>query len=447
MNGFLANTVQTARTRLARAVGLTHGGDRDTWEQFGYPRQIEIQALWERYKRGGIEKRIIRAFSQATWRDDPIVEENDNREQQTEFERQVEQLNEQHGLWAMMERLDRLSAIGRFGCLLIGFNDSKHQTQPVERASEVIYLRPFSERSVSITQLDQDPKSPRFGLPLMYEIQTQDVDQRGARRFSVHYSRMLHVTEFPEEDDVYGTPRLEAIYNRLLDLEKVVGGSAEAFWLNANAGLAIMAQQDGEFTQPQREELKQQAEDYQHGFRRVMAMHGADVKQLAVQIGDPSNHANTILDQIAGTEGIPKRILTGSEQGELASSQDEGNWNARIEERRQQFAEPRMIRPLLEKLGAVGVLNVPERYWAYWQPIDTLDETKKSEIALRKSQALAAYSNAPQAAVTVPEREFREHWLGLEPAPEGGFVSEVEPLSEEDDPTFGSEGNEGEEDQ
>lgn len=431
----VAHSVRAARTRLVRAIGKTHGEERDLYETFGYPRSIEVGAMYERYRRGGIESRIIRAFPKATWRVAPEVTDDDSSDKETEFEQAVDQLDRNFSVWHMLERADRLSGIGHYGILLMGFSDGRNPNQPLADGNpKLIYLRPFSERSVRVAELERDPKSPRFGLPKVYNIETQGVDQANVNPMAVHYSRVLHITEFPEEDDIYGTPRLESVYNRLLDIEKVAGGSAEAFWLNANAALALLAQSDADLDSNDIAAMKEQAEEFQHQLRRIFALQGVDVKQLKAQIADPSNHIDALLSLLAGTIGIPKRILVGSERGELASTQDDDNWAAEIDSRRKNYVAPRIVRPFIDKMIAVGMLPQPRGgdYDAHWPQTDTLSETQKADVAQKRATALQSYSSTPIAETIVPPGEFRERFLGLDAEPPGGFPEAVEPDDEGD---------------
>ena len=68
----------------------------------------------------------------------------------------------------------------------------------------------------------------------------------------VHASRVIHVAEDILDDEVYGIPRLEPLYNYLDDLLKVVGGSAEMFWLDAKRRL-VFSLRDEYTTSPEME--------------------------------------------------------------------------------------------------------------------------------------------------------------------------------------------------
>ena len=53
---------------------------------------------------------------------------------------------------------------------------------------------------------------------------------------------------------------------------------------------------------------------------------------------------------ISACTGIPYRLLTGVEQGELASTKDQDNWNTRVDARRNSFCTNQIIRPFFNRL-------------------------------------------------------------------------------------------------
>ena len=132
------------------------------------------------------------------------------------------------------------------------------------------------------------------------------------------------------------------------------------------------------------------------------------------QISDPSNHVSILLDLIAGTTGIPKRILIGSERGELASTQDETAWNSRVDERRRNYAEPMILRPFIDRLIDLSVLPEPKGgYVIDWPSIFAPSEETQAKIAETKAKALNAYMLAPGADMILPPAMFLKLILGL----------------------------------
>ena len=202
------------------------------------------------------------------------------------------------------------------------------------------------------------------------------------------------------------------------DLAKLVGGSAEMFWQGAERGLHLDAR-DG-FSLKDNEAaadlLTDEVEEYIHGLRRFIRTEGIDINRLEGKVADPSGPLEGVLNLIAGATGIPKRILLGSERGELASSQDEGNWVARIEERQQKFAEPRILRAFIDRLVWLGALPEPgEGFMVEWPSLFVKSDEEQARTALQIATAVQRYAQASgrelEDVMTV--EEFRVRVLGL----------------------------------
>lgn len=435
------------RRALATALGVTHGGRRNTYEVFGYPSTVDSRLLLDTYRRDPMANRIIRAFSQATWREDPVFSDKDgasgNEEEEgfSPFVKAVQDLIEKHSVISALERADRLSSIGRFGILLCGFQDGKPLDQPLEDGHHpLLYLQPYGDPTVSIHQFETDQQSPRYGLPLFYTInQAASADGMKSVPMSsvsrIHYSRVIHLAEFLDEDSVYSTPRLLPVFNRLLDLDKVVGGSAETFFLTADRGIAVWADKEAQLTEDDITTMETKIEEFRNQMRRVLVGTGMQAQVLGSEDPDPGPNAEKLLDLIAGGVGIPKRILIGTERGELSSVQDENNWSARITERRRTYAMGRIVRPFITLMIRTG--NLPEptgMWWAEWQDGSSLSVEQEANVANVRATALATYANSPTAAMIVPPQEFRSEFLGLEPESEYEDVYDEMPDLEEEAP-------------
>ena len=68
-----ATSMLQSRANLAARVGLTFDGQRDLYKYLGYKRNLDYADFYARYKRGGIASRIVDAYPQATWRQQPIL--------------------------------------------------------------------------------------------------------------------------------------------------------------------------------------------------------------------------------------------------------------------------------------------------------------------------------------------------------------------------------------
>lgn len=91
---------------------------------------------------------------------------------------------------------------------------------------------------------DTDTLSETYGQPVSYNFNEQPVGDDGTygpvRGVTVHPERIIILCEGSEDENMLsGVPFLRAGYNKLLDLEKVSGGSAEGFLKNASRQLGI----------------------------------------------------------------------------------------------------------------------------------------------------------------------------------------------------------------
>lgn len=386
-----------ARRELAGQLGLQFSGDREIYKEAGYPTgEINYEKYYGKYLRQDIANRIVKAPVKATWRRAPELWDGETIEDardDTPFCRQWRQVAtiDQGGLdkksvWHYLQRADKLAGIGQFAVLLLGLDDGRELSEPLETAKNLLYLSPYSEGEITISdaQLVTDTQSARFGLPEIYRLNLGV----GVSEASVHWTRVVHVADELLTGDIYGEPRLEAVFNRLEDLEKIMPAAAEAAWKLLYQGVVVTSR-DG-YSMPDGEVTTTKLDEYVHKLRRVLELEGADVQVLGGEMVDPSGLVDTILDFISATTNIPKRILLGSERGELASSQDERNWATYIMNRQTEFAEPVILRPLIDRLLFAGVLPPPAsgNYLFKWPNQFELTELQQADLQDKKMAAL-----------------------------------------------------------
>jgi hypothetical protein len=271
--------------------------------------------------------------------------------------------------------------------------------------------------NASISQYDIDPKSERYGKPLIYNISPKSISSlsstSAASNIEVHHSRIIHVAEDCLEDDVEGIPRLRSVLNRLEDIEKLAGGSAEMFWRGAYPGMALLAREGFSLDAQTLTQIETEMDKYEHDLQRFMRLKGLDVESLAPQVADPKGHMDIQFDLISAATRIPKRILLGSERGELASSQDEKAWAKVIQARQHEHCEAVLLRPLVDRLIAVKILPEPsEDYTVEWPDLLAPGDKDKAEIGEIRSKALKAYVDSIGAEDVLPPSMFLEKMLG-----------------------------------
>jgi hypothetical protein len=421
----MSNSSQIVRDRFASMLGMSHNGSRDLYAVFGYPKVLDVAALHALYKRNAIANRIVRAYPQATWRDCPIVGDEDgtstdkNEKGYSPFAEAVTDLFESTNLLKYVERADRLAGRGRYSVLLLGFADDKDFSRPVNKAAKLMYVQPYGDLRATIGGWVTDPTDPRYGKPISYNIiQGGDTDASGSapqKSMKVHWTRIIHIAEFCDEDDVYGMPRLQPIYNNLMDMEKVLGGSAETFWLCANRGIHFSADKEMQFGDTERTALLAAADKVAHSFERSIVTRGVTAEVLQSESPDPAPNVDKLMDVIAGGCGIPKRILLGAEAGSLASSQDENNWAQRVNERRVNFATPAILRPLLTRLIETGNLIEPNGKWTItWPTGESLGEVVEVDTKSKRLAMAVSYVSTPGMDLLIPPKQFGADFLDMD---------------------------------
>lgn len=418
-------------------MGTQFGGLRDYYAVFGWKRDIQVEDYYAAFLRQDIAKKVISAPVDVTWGNGiRIVDDVPD----SPFSEAANALIKQMRLWSVFARLDRLVGLGQYAVLVLGYDDTldtKAFSQPVQSGTRrLLYMNPYSQHNAVIETWDQQTTSERFGKPEIYRTDIAVPGSTGqTTTLRVHHSRVIHVAEGRLESDVYGTPRLEAVYNRLDDLQKIVGGSAEMFWRGAFPGYVAKVASDAQLTTGDREALDTEFKEYEHNLRRWLRVKGVDVNSLSQQMNSPVEHVDVQLQMISAATGIPKRILVGSERGELASSQDETAWKEAIQSRRETFAEPEILRPVIDALIFHGVLPEPINgdYTVVWPDLFALGQQEKADIATKVTQSLATYINAPGASSVVPESMFLMKVLGWTQEDVDQALAElVDPVFEEE---------------
>jgi len=387
------------RATYSDMAGLSFDTKRDTYKEAGYPRDLTTEHYWSKYARQDVVRRICSVFADDTWRNPPDVMDGgdlENARKDTEFVSAWNNLvnpppdftrfrGQRSTVYSAIRRADRLSALGQYSILLLGISDGSSSLADEllpGQGRNLIYMTPYSEKRVRLdsTMLIDDPFDEGFGMPARYEVQVSD----GAVHVEVHPSRVIHIAERLDSSDVFGAPLLEGIYNRLDDLDQVLAASKEAFWKMIDQGwIFTEAPEHVRSSDIDVEDIR----NFIDGLTRTLELRGWEVERLGSQAVDPSGIIDVIFTVIAASLGMPKRILTGSERGELSSSQDEKSWNDVIRGRMVEFAEP-VLRSLIDRLVYAGVLPVPSfgTYIIQWPSLYETSDAEKADLSLKYAQ-------------------------------------------------------------
>ena len=284
-------------------------------------------------------------------------------------------------------------------------------------------------------------------MPTRYHVTLNDLQESSTESslpnmgtIDVHWSRIVHVASDLGSSELFGTPRMRPVFNRLLDIRKVAGGSGEMYWKGAFPGISLEShpQAGGDVDTDSLPAIRTAMEEYQNGLQRYLLTTGMTATSLAVQVVDPTPQIDIQIKLICITKGIPKRIFEGSERGELASSQDDDSWNDVIRDRQSSYVTPRIIIPFIDRLICLGILPEPIKYNVRWDDLDSLTEAEQAAIAVQQTEALSKYIQGSVENLITP-LNYLVRILGFDKDVADKILEDTMDVEEEDQLTMSPE--------
>lgn len=425
------------RMNFFGGFGMTFGGARDVYEVFGYHKAPKHIDFVRKYLRQDIAQRVIRAPVNALWTDHPDLDGG------ARFNKAWMELVEDLDLFKVLTDADYFTGLGMFSVVFLGLDDGANPASPVNlnRSHRLLFMQPYIEASISISEVESNPTNPRFGLPTKYKITpsqslittTNSTLAKSTGSFDVHWHRILHLADNTLESPVFGHSRLEPIYNVLDDIQKVVGGAAETFWLTSNRGMQVDVDKDVELETEDAEALADEIDEYQHGLRRILRTRGVKVNSLGSDVADPRGVFFSLMSLLSSNTGIPQRVLMGAEAGQLASQQDRANWAIQVEQRTSLWGTPKVMKPLLRQLIMLGVLPKPSKtieiQWAEPFKMNPLERgqtsAQQARSATNVARAMETFQKIGVDGISVEEARQMvapsKHVIELTDKPQGTF--------------------------
>lgn len=430
----LSDVLLTRYQLFNRMAGIQFGGKRDVITAAGLPKILTFDNFWTMFDRFGVAKRVVTMCSEAAWKTAPVVYEKERSAQKkTAFEQAWADLCKRLNVYYYLKELDRQCGIGQYGCLFFGLDDNQQPEVPVAEGSKpkIAYMRIFNQGNATIDRLETEATNKRYGRPTFYKLSSNryingdtsmsNAGTQGPQAMSqlqdlrCHYTRMLHVVPDLPSEATFGTSRLHDIYNELESLMKIIYSSAENYWQNCIPGMNFNADKDIVLDDAMKQRMKDQIELYMMGLQRYITTQGVEAKTLTAQLSDPKSFVDVLLMIISLVRGIPKRLLIGTEEAQLASTQDRENWRGKVEDYQNTFVEPQIIRPFVDQLIAWEVLPAPKErdgYKVYFPSSSVMTIRERSEVANTVTTALGNYVNQGVYQI-MPLDFYLEELIGL----------------------------------
>lgn len=409
------------RGRLNRDIDMNY--------ECRWPEKIEPANYTTLFGRNAVAGRVVDLWPSECWIQPPTVYEDEEAETESEFEKAWKALEERLNLLTYLSKIDVLSGIGRYGVLFLGLDDlgpGQDFSTPVEGLSmdedgfivpaetsskrKLLYLRALPETSATIEEWEKEKGSARYGKPILYSVQMEDPKSGQGTTTKVHWTRIIHIADNCLSSEILGIPRMQPVYDDLLDLRKLKGGASEGYWRACLSGTAWTLDKDlvdamTTLTGDMKDDLKDELEDYYNSMQRDIVAEGYIPHDVSPKLVDPSPFAAVLIKLICIRLGVPYSIFIG-EENRLEGRQMRSSWLERVKGRQMNYVTPFVVLRTIIYLQALGILPATEEIpKVKWPERDSPTEADIAKTAESTTRALALYTSSGVNAL-MGEREY-----------------------------------------
>jgi len=357
----------------------------NVYTDYGYPETVTFSNCWNMYRRFGIAKNIVELPVDTGWMTRPEIEGLND-----EFERMADRTK----FWLRVKALDTRQRVGRYAGMFMRVRDGQSPDKPIETKGSgegfLVAMTPLYEGQLKVLTTETNPASENYGLPTMYQFIGNGPGGRseyGSGVFSIHPSRIVIAAEGADNGGIYGIPALEAAYNSLMDLRKIIGAGGEGFY--KNAAQSVIFQLEDAASAKQNATLLEKFNDNYDAFsknrmRRGLWTPGLRPTVLESSLANPKDFFASALNDVAAAAQIPATILIGQQTGRLASSEDSRHFLAMVNSRRENFQSD-LIGALIDWLMQYGVIRASD-YEIMWDDLLALSDSEKLDAAQKMAE-------------------------------------------------------------
>ncbi|MCA0961161.1 anti-CBASS protein Acb1 family protein [Salipiger bermudensis] len=408
------------------------------YRDFGWPNEVTFDLLYAVYCRNGLARAAVKKTARKVWQDHPFLVEREEAHKETTLEGEIRQRFADLRVWQRLAEADRRSMVGGYAGVILRVADDKRFAEPVDRVGGgldgLVEIIPAWEGQLKVSTWDTDETSDTYGQPTMFSFNEAEVgnDAQGRNRaFEVNPDRVI---VWSEDGTVHGRSMLEPGFNDLLTLEKITGAGGEGFWKNAKSAPVFSIEKDAQLSQMAQamgvdaseiaDALNTQTENWQKGFDQSLMLQGMKADTLAITLPIPEHFRAGALENFAASIEMPKKILTGMQTGERASTEDADEWAQTCMGVRSDRVIP-AIMEFVNRLERFGIL--PERDWYLrWADLTEASISEKIDRADKMASINERASRTGAGEIVFTSDEIRET-VGKEP------LSDADALPDDDE--------------
>jgi len=370
------------------------------WCEYGFKEHLEFADFYNAYRRRGIAFGAVDKLVNACWSTFPwLIEGDPDEESDTEsaWEKQASKMFRPL-FWSAFETADRYRLAARYSALILHFADNLNWDQPVRRNSKLIKMTPVWQSALKPTKFNEERSSIDFGEPTEWHY-TESAKEGSTQALTVHADRVFILGDW--RAGALGF--LEPVFNNLVSMEKVEGGSGESFLKNAARQLSVsfdkeidlssLAQMYGVSLNELHEKFNEATRELNRGNDVMLINQGATVNPLVSDVPDPTPTFNVNLQVVACGLDIPSKILVGMQTGERASSEDQKYFDKRCQARRVKQLSFE-VENLMRRLMRLGTLTPKDEISVMWT--DLTEQTGADKLA--NAKVMSEINSANQAS-------------------------------------------------
>ncbi len=273
---------------------------------------------------------------------------------------------------------------------------------PARRGERLLKMLPISSGNNLVSRpkifQDEDPRSDTYGEIQKYEFQFMVQGRTVQQTF--HSSRARHVAVKTLNNDPFGIPDLQALYNYLVSWDTTMWSSGEIVAKNARAYNVATPPKDASSTEIA--SGKKHLKDPRQG-ETVIAPPGWEFKEMggAALTLNPIQFAQVFIEAVSAGSGIPRPVLMGTEAGAVVGAETNLQRYHRVLRAEQADYWTPWLKRFYGHMEELGILNVDaSKLKLKWRPLFELTAEQEARTWQAKADAISRIKQAGGFPVT-----------------------------------------------
>lgn len=394
LNNLAERQIAASRQLAAFGTGSIDSKRPRAYCEYGFPDNPCFDEFYRVYKRHGIGHGALMQVLDKTWQTSPWLiegeDEFDESRDETQWEKDVKRLFKKKNIFAAIKETDKRKMVGGYAGLIIQVKDSKKWNQKLDKisAAAIVKFIPVWRGSLEVTAWDTNEASPTYGQPTMYSYKEHtEAIGSSPRMVEMHPSRVIIFGSLTEPESIY-----EPVLNALISLEKVTGGSGEAYikaaaralhiGFDATTDLSQLARAHGMKPDQIGELYNEVVQGVSRGIDSAIITQGGTVETITSAVPDPQQPFEVNLQEVGAGMQVPSTIIVGRQTGTLASNEDVKAFNRFGQSRRENEVGPN-TRLVVDWLMEHGVVEQKEDYEVMWDELTESTDAEKLENVVK----------------------------------------------------------------